>query len=168
MPEMSVAGIADGFDPFQKCRPVKAICDCIDDHRLGKRRPPGAGLEFLRRIEEDGFAAEAGIDPRLKQPAHLRTEGALSARFTSHVIFLRAQLPAPLSVRLDDLAVRGGIAILGEIEDVGPFQHLLVSYRGGRLGTPRPLIHQRSASRKGRDVIRFPPNTNDFNRYWEI
>jgi len=66
MSEMSVAGIAYGFDAFQKRRPVKAVCDCVNDHRLGKRRPPGAGFEFLRRIEENGFAAEAGIDPRLK------------------------------------------------------------------------------------------------------
>jgi hypothetical protein len=36
-----------------------------------KRRPARARLEFLRSIEEQGLATEAGIDPRLEQAAHL-------------------------------------------------------------------------------------------------
>jgi hypothetical protein len=44
-------------------------------------------------------------------------------RMARHMIFLRAQLLTPFGVRFDYPGVRGGIAVLGEIQDVGPFQH---------------------------------------------
>jgi hypothetical protein len=90
---------------------------------LGKGRPASTRLEFLGSVEEDGIAAEARIDPRLKETAHLRTEGALGSRFARDAIFLRAELLAPFRVRLDDLAVGGGIASFDKVQHVGPFQH---------------------------------------------
>jgi hypothetical protein len=51
--------------------------------------------------------ADAGIDSRFKQPAHLRTEGAFSTSLASYLIFLRGELLTPLRVRLDDFTIRG-------------------------------------------------------------
>ena len=84
-------------------------------HRLGEMTASPCRIRISPNIEKNGFAAEAGIDPRLKQPAHLRTEGALRARLAGYVIFLRAQLPAPFRFRLNYLAIRGGIASLGKV-----------------------------------------------------
>src|ERR1022692_517633 len=99
MPEMGVAGVADGFDSLQKRRSVKAVGDYVRSDRLSEGRPTGARLELFRGVEENRLAAEARIDTRLKQSAHLRAERALGAGLAGHVIFFRAELQAPLSIR---------------------------------------------------------------------
>ena len=127
--EVRIAGITDGFYPLQEGRSVKTIRDYIGRQGLGERGPARPGLEFLRGVEQNGFAAEAGINTRLKQAAHPRTERPLGSRLAGHVIFLGAQLQTPFRVRLDDLAIRCGIAALGKIQHVGPFQGHDPSYR---------------------------------------
>ena len=63
-----------GFDAPQKSRPVKAVGNHILLDGLRERWPAGAGLVFFRRVKQDGFAAEASIDSRLKEAAHFRSD----------------------------------------------------------------------------------------------
>lgn len=88
--EVGIAGIADGFDPFEKCRPIEAVRNYAYRHRLSERRPAGTGLKFFRGVEENGIAAEARIDSRLEQTAHLGTEGAFGPGLPGDVVFLGA------------------------------------------------------------------------------
>src|SRR4051812_15995832 len=111
MAEMRVAYIADTLHPLQKGGSVEAVRNSIGRDRLGKRGPARAGFKFLRRIEENGVAANARIDPGLKQAAHLRAECALRARLPGDVILLGAQLPAPFRLGLHDLVVRSRVAV---------------------------------------------------------
>ena len=83
-------------------------------------------LEFLRRVEKDSFTAKAGIDSRLKEAAHFRAERSLRTGLPGYVVFFVAQLSAPLGVRLDDLAIRRRVAILGQFENISPLEHLAV------------------------------------------
>jgi len=126
---MRVACVADGFHPFEEGGPVKAIRNYIGRHRLGERRPTRTGLKLLGSVEQNRVAAKAGIDARLKEAAHLRAEGALGAGLTRHVIFLGAELLAPLGVCLYDFAIRCRIAVLGEAQNIGPFQDHDLWYR---------------------------------------
>src|ERR1039458_3484454 len=51
MPEVSIAGVAKSLDPLQEGRSVKPVRNDARRDRLGERRPSGAGLEFLPRLE---------------------------------------------------------------------------------------------------------------------
>src|SRR5215813_4241534 len=106
---MGVTGVADGLNPLQEGWSVKVIRNYVGSHGLGERWPAGAGLEFLRGVEQNRVAAEAGIDSRFKQAAHLRAEGALGAGLTCDMVLLRAELLPPFGVRLNDFVVRGEV-----------------------------------------------------------
>jgi hypothetical protein len=123
MTQVGVAGAANGFDALQESRPVEAVSDDIILDRLGERWPAGIGLEFLRCIEKHRVAAQAGIDSRLKEAAHFRAEGALCSGPSGDVVFLVSELSAPFGVRFDDLAIRRGVAVLRQIQNIGPFDH---------------------------------------------
>src|SRR5579862_6126118 len=86
--QMGVAGVADRFNSLQECRSVKTVRNCIFFDRLSEGRPARARFEFLRRIEENSFAAEAGIDSRLEQAAHLGAEGTLRPRLPGDTVLL--------------------------------------------------------------------------------
>src|SRR6202521_1209432 len=75
--QVGVASVADGFDALQKRRPVKPVGNDILLDGLCEGWPAGMRLKFLRRIEKDGFAAQAGVDSRLKEAAHFRAKGTL-------------------------------------------------------------------------------------------
>src|ERR1700733_2692327 len=102
---MCVTSIADRLDALQERRPVEAVGDRIFLDRLGEGRPACVRLEFLRCVEWDSFTAQAGINSRLKEAAHLRGEGSLRACLPGYIVFFIAQLSAPFSVCLDDLAI---------------------------------------------------------------
>jgi len=104
-------------------RPVESVGDDLFFDGLRERRPARMRFEFLRRIEKDSFTAKAGIDSPLKEAAHFRAEGSLRACLPGYVVFLFAQLRAPFGVRLDDLAIRRGVADLRQIENIGPLEH---------------------------------------------
>ncbi len=126
MAEVSVAGVADGFDPLQKAGTVETVRDDNGLHWLRKRGPSCAGLKFLGRVEQDGAAEEAGINTRLEQAAHQRAKRALRPGFMRDVVFVRAQLLSPLGVGLFDPSIRGRVAVLCEVQDIRPFQHRLL------------------------------------------
>ena len=67
---------------------------------------------IFRRVKQNGLAADARVNSRLKKAAHLRAEGAFRPRLPRYVVLLRGQLSAPFRVGLDDLAIRGGAAVL--------------------------------------------------------
>jgi hypothetical protein len=135
--QMGVARIADSFDPLQEAWPIEMVGDRVGARRLRKRRPARAGFEFLRRVEQDRIAAAACIDSGLEQAAHLRTEGVFGAGLARDAILLRAQLRAPFGIAFFNPAGRSGIAILGEIQDVGPLNHQ--TYLSARLPGILPL-----------------------------
>ena len=134
--EVRVARIAGGFDSLQETGAVKTVCDDVRGCRLRKRGPACAGLEFLGGIEQDGVAAEAGINTRLEQAAHLRTERPLGPGLAGDVVLLRAQLLPPFGVRLFDSAIRRRVAVAGKVQDVWPFQHrhYRIDDRSSRFG----------------------------------
>lgn len=111
--KMRVAGIADSLHALQKSRAVKMIRDHVGLDRLRERRPPGAGFKLFVGVEKDRVAAQAGIDPRFEQAAHLRAERALRPSPAGHAIFFWAQLLPPFGVRFLNLVVWGGIAVFG-------------------------------------------------------
>src|ERR1700683_349150 len=86
--EVGVTGVANGLDALQERRSVKPVSNDITLNGLCKRRPSGAGFEFLCGIEKDRVAAKAGIDPRLKEAAHFRAEGPLRSGLPGDVVFL--------------------------------------------------------------------------------
>ena len=120
MAQVGVTSVANSFDALQKRRPVKPVGNDILLDGLREGRPACMRFEFLRRIEEDGLATQAGINSRLKEAAHCRAEGALRSSLPGDVIFLVTQLFAPFGVRFNDLAIRRGVAALRQIQYIGP------------------------------------------------
>jgi hypothetical protein len=122
MTEVSITRVANCLNPFQERGAVEAIGYDASRDWLCERRPSGAGLKLLRGIEENSVTTQTGIDPGLKKAAHLRTEWTLSSSPSCDFVLFGAQLLAPFSVRLHHLASWGGISILGEVQNVGPFR----------------------------------------------
>jgi hypothetical protein len=83
------------------------------------------GLKFLRGIEEQRFAADAGIQAGLEQAAHLRAEGSLGAGFAGYLVLFGGQDPAPIRIGLFNPAIGRGVAVPGEAKDVGPLEHTM-------------------------------------------
>ena len=88
MPQVGVTSVADRFDALQERRSVKPVGNDILLDGLCEGWPASMRLKFLRRIEKDGFAAKARIDSRLKEAAHLRTEGALRSGLPGDMVLL--------------------------------------------------------------------------------
>jgi hypothetical protein len=129
VPKMRTAGVANSFDAGCAVAGVEVIGDGIHGDRLSEGRPAGAGIEFLRGIEQNGIAAQAGIDSGLQEAAHGRTEGALGACLASNQILVSAELPAPFGIGLYDFMIGRGVAIFGKEENVIPLEHLLIMAR---------------------------------------
>jgi len=124
---VGVTSVADGFNALQKRRPVKPVSNDILLDGLREGRPAGMRFKFLRRIEKNGVAAQAGIDARLEEAAHFRAECALRSGLPGDMIFPVTKLFVPFGVRFNDLAIRRGIAVLSQIQYIGPLEHHLVS-----------------------------------------
>jgi hypothetical protein len=113
MAEMGVARVADSFHPLQKARSVEMVRNDVGGYGLRKGRPTRTGLKFLACVEQDRVAADAGIDSRLKQATHLRTESALGPGLPRDSVLFGAQLLTPFGICLFDSAIRCRIAIPG-------------------------------------------------------
>lgn len=120
--KVRVADIADSFDALQKGGAVKAIRDYVGRDRLCERRPPSTGFKLFGGVEKNRVAAQTGINPRLEQAAHLRTERALRPGPAGHAILLGTQLLAPFGVRFLNPVIRSRITVFGKSQYVGPFQ----------------------------------------------
>jgi hypothetical protein len=134
VPQMGVAGIAGGFHAFQESRSVKAICNRVGSQRLCKGRPASTRLEFFGRVEENGLAAETGVDAGLEQAAHLRTERMFGTCLTCDAILLGRQLAAPFFTGFGDLPIGGRVAVFREIQYVGPCQRHALRLMPGKAG----------------------------------
>jgi hypothetical protein len=129
--QVRVTSVADSLDALENRRSIEPVGDYIRLDRLRKRRPAGVRLEFLRRIEENGFTTNAGIDSRLEEAAHFRAESSLRAGLPGYVVLFVAQLSPPFSVRLHHFAIRRRIAAFRQIENIGPLEHHYVFYVRG-------------------------------------
>jgi hypothetical protein len=129
VPEMRIAGVANSFDAGCAVAGIEVIRDGIHGDRLSEGRPAGARVKFFRGVEQNGIAAQAGIDSGLEEAAHGRAEGALGACLASDHILFSAELPAPFGIGLYDLMIGRGIAIFGKEENVIPLEHLLIMAR---------------------------------------
>ena len=112
--EMRLAGVADGFDAFQKGGPVEVIGDDVRFDGLGEGRPASMGLEFLAGIEEKGFAADASVESGLKQAAHFGAESTFCAGQAGDLVLGTGQLFAPFRVGFDDFVGGDGVTVGGE------------------------------------------------------
>lgn len=164
MAQMRVAGITDSFNPLQEARAVKAIGDRVYLEWLRERRPSGVRFEFFIRVKEQGIATEARVNAWLEQAAHLRAERPLGARLPGDVVLFIGQLLAPLRFRLGDLAIRSRIAVLRQVEDIRPGEHVLTYaisgpflrlHHDGCIFRSRCPVH-RSGAANGEALAKFP------------
>ena len=125
MPQVSVAGIADGFDPLHPGGSVEVVGDGSRIKRLCEGGPSGVGLELFVGIEEECGAACTGVETGLKEAAHLGAEGALGAGLAGDVVFLVGQDLPPFGVGFYYFLRGLGVAVFGEVENVRPFEHPL-------------------------------------------
>src|SRR5437016_2330883 len=97
---MRVAGRAQGLDSHHSKLLVQMVRDRVRLHGLRERGPARAGLELLRRVEQERPAADASIATGLEQTAHLGAEGSLRACLAGHVELFRSQYSTPFGGRL--------------------------------------------------------------------
>ena len=121
--KMGVAGVADRFNARGPVAAVQMISDSITGYRLSERRPTSAGIEFFRSAKQDGIATQAGIDSRLEEIAHGRTEGSLGAGLAGDLILFGAELLAPFGVTLRYFVIGRWVALFSEAENIVPFEH---------------------------------------------
>ena len=132
VPQMSVASIAGGFHPLQKCGPVKAVCHHVSCYRLRKGRPAGTRFELSFGVEESGVATDAAEDAGsvlVPTDAGVRHLGVSLA---GNVVGVFAELMEPFAIGLHNLGdgfAAQLLAIVAEVDD-SDFAWCAVNFSG--------------------------------------
>jgi len=101
--------------PSKRYAMTFAATACVNDGQ------PIPDSNFSEASKSTVSQAEAGIDSRLKQAAHLRTEGPFGACPAGYEILLIAQSLAPLGIRFDDHRSGAGLPFLARFRMSGHF-----------------------------------------------